>query len=131
MALKKFKEPKYLIQIDARYRKIEMIVIHLYTFETIRNKKFITYWTEVYSFKSKKPELYEMCETFGEMDRVFNTIEYAEDYCEEIIAEFEPYRSKLRCLSAYTDMVQKRDNIQSGISDVKYFTKSSELWRFS
>ena len=131
MKQKRFKEPKYLIQIDAEYSKVELIVIHLYTFETICNKIFITYWTEVYSHKSKRKVLFEMFESFNEFDKIFDTNDLAQIYYDEFKTQFEPYYNNLRCKNVYTNLTQKRDNIQSGTSDIRYFNKSSENWRHS
>ena len=131
MKQKRFKEPKYLIQIDTKYSKVELIVIHLYTFETICNKIFITYWTEVYSHKSKRKVLFEMFESFNEFDKIFDTNDLAQIYYDEFKIKFEPYYNNLRCKNVYTNLTQKRDNIQSGTSDIRYFTKSSENWRYS
>jgi iron only hydrogenase large subunit-like protein len=131
MTQKLFKEPKYLIQIDSKYKKVELIKIFYSKFETKFNQIFITYWLYVYSFKSKKEELYVMFEKFNEFDKIFDTKFDADIYVTKFETEFEPYRKQICCKVKYNDLLMLKNNREFGKSDVRYFSKSADNWRHS
>ena len=126
MKQKQFKEPKYLIQIDSKYKTVETIKIFYYKIESNFNQEFITYWTYVYSFKSKQEELYEMFDKFNEFDKIFDSKFDADDYVTKFETKFEPFRKQIGCKVAYTNLLMKKHNQEFGLSDVRYFSKSSQ-----
>jgi hypothetical protein len=123
---KQFKEPKYLIQIDLKYKTVETIKIFYYKFESKFNQDFVTYWTYTYSFKSKQEELYEIFDKFNEFDKIFDTKFDADEYVKKFETEFEPFRKQIGCKVAYNNLLMLQNNKQFGLSDVRYFSKSSQ-----
>lgn len=128
---KQFKKPKYLVQIDIKYCTKDVTKIWNYEMSFIKNVEYITYHSHQYSYKMKDDIMMESFAKFNEFDKIFNDEVEVNKYLKNFETNFEQYRKKICCKVAYNNLLMKKNNIDNGLSDVRYFSKISDNWRHS
>lgn len=128
---KHFKEPHYLVQINKKFCQTNITKIFWYEHIFIKDVQYITYHSYQYSDNKKKEILMELCERWDEFDKIFETLEEATHYVQIFEKNFKKYYENLNCRINMVNLMQKRNNMNNGISDLRLFDKTVDAWRYS